>query len=435
MQNRKKIAMNNNHKGFGRYIRGMWIAYLSILALMAIFFVCLSCGLFGFMPSFEQLENPNSNLASEVLADDGQLLGYIGIQNRTNVDYKDLPESLINALKATEDVRFEKHSGIDTRSLGRVLFKTVIGRNQSSGGGSTITQQLAKNLFPRDGKSRFLTPYYKLKEWVVAVKLERRYSKQEILSMYLNTVDFGSNSFGIKTAAYTFFGKIPSELSLEESAVLVGLLKAPTTYNPVRHVEKSTERRNTVLTQMKKYDYIDEDIYTKAVQSPLKTNYNPQTQDEGVATYFREKVRQFMNKWCKTHYKSNGEPYDVYRDGLRIYTTLNYDMQKNAEGAVKEHFTELQKAFFAQCKGRKNAPFTGITQEDINKYYDQSMKTSLRYKKLIDDGAKEKEIKQSFNTPTEMRVFSWAGGIDTVMTPMDSIKYYKYFLNTGIVSV
>lgn len=420
---------------FTNYVKKMWMIYGISVGVIVLFFMFLSFGWLGFMPSFEQLENPKSNLASEVLSDDGTLLGYIGIQNRTNVEYKDLPESLINSLKATEDVRFEKHSGIDSRSLFRVLFKTIIGRRHSSGGGSTITQQLAKNLFPRENKNRFSTPYYKLKEWVVAVKLERRYSKQEIISMYLNTVDFGSNSFGIKTASHTFFGKIPKDLTVEESAVLIGLLKAPTTYNPVRHKERSTERRNTVLAQMHKYDFIDELTYNKAVATELKTYYNPQTQDEGTATYFREKVRQFMNKWCKTHYKPDGSPYDVYRDGLKIYTTINYDMQKNAEIAVKKHFSELQKVFFAQCKGRANAPFTGISKENIEKYYEQAMLSSERYRKMRENGTTEKQINQEFNTPTDMTIFSWDGAIDTVMTPMDSIRYYKYFLNTGMVSV
>lgn len=434
-QYKESVKTQKKSTNFAKYIKRMWITYGILLACVMLFFICLSAGWLGFMPSFEQLENPNSNLASEVLADDGELLGYIGIQNRTNVEYKDLPESLINALKATEDVRFEKHSGIDFRSLSRVFFKTILGGRHSSGGGSTITQQLAKNLFPRERKSKFATPYYKLKEWVVAVKLERRYSKQEIISMYLNTVDFGSNSFGIKTASHTFFGKIPKDLSLEESAVLVGLLKAPTTYNPVRHNEKSKERRNTVLSQMEKYDFIDEDTYNATSAKELKTHYNPQTQDEGIATYFREKVRQYMNKWCKTHYKSNGEPYDVYRDGLKIYTTINYDMQKNAEEAVKQHFTELQKAFFAQTKGKSTGPFTGISKENIEKYYQQAMVSSERYRKMTENGANEKQIKQEFNTPVEMTVFSWDGAKDTTMTPMDSIKYYKYFLNTGMVSV
>lgn len=438
MQNRPSSNNRNQKKkdsDFALYVKRMWIGYGVILAAIVVFFTLLSFGLLGFMPSFEQLENPNSNLASEVFSDEGELLGYIGIQNRTNVDYRDLSPSLINALKATEDARFEDHSGIDTRSLFRVFFKTILGRHHSSGGGSTITQQLAKNLFPREKTSRFATPYYKLKEWIVAIKLERRYSKQEILSMYLNTVDYGSNSFGIKTAANTFFSKLPKDLKTEESAVLIGLLKAPTTYNPVRHNEKSKQRRNVVLSQMNKYGYIDDGEYQTLSSSELVTHYNPTTQDEGVATYFREKVRLYMNEWCKTHYKSNGENYDVYRDGLRIYTTINYDMQKNAEEAVETHFQELQSAFFSQCKGRKGAPFTGISQADINKYYDQAMKSSNRYNVMVKDGASEKEIKESFNTPIEMDVFSWHGEKDTVMTPMDSIKYYKYFLNTGMVSI
>lgn len=433
MQNRGN-SKNKQNLLFNKYVKRMWIGYGIMLAIVILFFCFLSLGWLGFMPSFEQLENPNSNLATEVFADDGQLLGYIGIENRSTLDYKDIPISVINALKATEDVRFENHSGIDSRSLFRVLFKTILG-GQHSGGGSTITQQLAKNLFPRERKSFLAMPYYKLKEWVVAVKLERHYSKQEIISLYLNTVDYGSNSFGIKTAAFTFFNKIPKELTLEESADLIGLLKAPTTYNPVRHKQRSIERRNTVLGQMLKYDFIDQATYDTAIQKELVTHYNPQTQDEGIATYFRERVRQYMTQWCKTHYKKDGSPYDVYRDGLRVYTTINYDMQTNAEAAVKQHFTELQKAFFAQCKGRKNAPFTGISQDNINKYYSQAMRSSERYKKLSDEGLSQKQIEQNFATPTDMRLFSWNGDFDTIISPMDSIKYYKFFLNTGMVSI
>lgn len=433
MQNKgtKPKQTDNSAK---KYVKYMWVTYGVGVFVVVAFFTLLSFGCLGFMPSFEQLENPNSNLASEILSDQGELLGYIGIENRTNIDYKELPPSLINALKATEDVRFEEHSGIDARSLFRVLIKTVIG-GQNTGGGSTITQQLAKNLFPRNKGSKFSTAFAKLKEWVVAVKLERRYSKQEIISMYLNTVDYGSNSFGIKTAANTFFSVPPKDLKPQESAVLVGLLKAPTTYNPVRHNQKSKERRNVVLSQMHKYGYLTDEEFNTLYNSELITHFNPATQDRGVGTYFREKVRQFMNEWCKTHYKNNGERYDVYRDGLRIYTTLNYDMQKNAEQAVETHFKEMQANFFKQCKGRKGAPFTGISQENINKYYDQSMKSSDRYNNMVKDGATEKEIKEAFNTPTEMEIFTWEGEKDTIMTPMDSIKYYKYFLNTGMVSI
>jgi penicillin-binding protein 1A len=434
MQNKGKSTKKTLQDEEKEYIKKMWSGYGIFLGVLFLFFLFLSLGWLGFMPSFEQLENPSCNLASEIFADDGQLLGYIGVQNRTNVEYKDIPPNVINALKATEDVRFEDHSGIDTKSLFRVLFKTVIGR-QHSGGGSTITQQLAKNLFPREHSSFLSTPYYKLKEWIVAVKLERRYSKQEIISMYLNTVDYGSNSFGIKTAANTYFGKLPSELTLDESAVLVGLLKAPTTYNPVRHPQKSIERRNTVLAQMNKYGFLSDEDYQKAAAQQLVTNYNPQTHDEGIATYFRERVRIYMNEWCKTHYKANGEPYDVYRDGLRIYTTINYDMQENAEQAVAEHFKDLQKEFNAQCKGRKDAPFTGISQDNIQKYYIQAMKSSERYRQLVEDGMSEKEIMKNFQEKTDMRIFAWDGEKDTIMSPWDSIRYYKYFLNTGMVSI
>lgn len=437
MQNRgsqKENIKQGNNNDARKYIKRMWITYGVFLLSVTLFFIFLSLGFLGFMPSFEQLENPNSNLASEVFSDEGEVLGYIGIENRTNIDYKELSPALINALKATEDARFEDHCGIDTRSLFRVLFKTIIGR-QNKGGGSTITQQLAKNLFPREKTSKLGTAYFKLKEWVVAVKLERRYSKQEIISMYLNLVDYGSNSFGIKTASNTFFSKLPKELKTEEAAVLVGLLKAPTTYNPIRHNDKSKERRNIVLSQMHKYEYISDQEYETLINSELTTHFNPATHDRGVATYFREKVRQFMDEWCKTHYKNNGENYDVYRDGLKIYTTINYNMQKNAEEAVNTHFKELQAAFFNQCKGKKGAPFTGISQSNINKYYDQSMKTSERYIQMVKEGASEKEIKKVFNTPIEMEIFTWNGERDTIMSPMDSIKYYKYFLNTGMVSI
>ncbi|MDY6394727.1 MAG: biosynthetic peptidoglycan transglycosylase, partial [Bacteroidales bacterium] len=317
MQNRgsqKENIKQGNNNDARKYIKRMWITYGVFLLSVTLFFIFLSLGFLGFMPSFEQLENPNSNLASEVFSDEGEVLGYIGIENRTNIDYKELSPALINALKATEDARFEDHCGIDTRSLFRVLFKTIIGR-QNKGGGSTITQQLAKNLFPREKTSKLGTAYFKLKEWVVAVKLERRYSKQEIISMYLNLVDYGSNSFGIKTASNTFFSKLPKELKTEEAAVLVGLLKAPTTYNPIRHNDKSKERRNIVLSQMHKYEYISDQEYETLINSELTTHFNPATHDRGVATYFREKVRQFMDEWCKTHYKNNGENYDVYRDG------------------------------------------------------------------------------------------------------------------------
>ena len=435
MQNKKPLKKQQQNSDNKRYVKIMWVSYLCVLFLIAIFFTMLSFGWLGFMPTFEELENPKANLATEVYADSGELLGYIGIQNRSNVNYKDISQNMINALIATEDARFREHSGIDARSLFRVLTKTILGGHKSSGGGSTLTQQLAKNLFPREKKSAFGTVYAKLKEWIVAVKLERNYSKDEILSMYLNTVDYGNNAFGIKAASHTFFTKLPSELEVEEAAVLVGLLKAPTTYNPVRNPENALKRRNTVLSQMEKYGYLtSEELETKSAL-PIQLKYNPQAHDEGIATYFREMLRNYMKDWCKTHYKPNGDQYDVHKDGLRIYTTINYQMQKNAEEAVKEHFKYLQNEFFKHTKGYRDAPFTGISKADIEKYYLQAMKNSDRYRALKEEGLNDKEIKADFEQKTKMRVFTWNGDKDTVMSPWDSLRYYKHFLNTGMVSI
>lgn len=428
---KKKTKTNN----FKKYIKVMWGTYFCFLLAVVVFFILLSLGVLGFMPTFEQLENPKANLATEVYSDSGELIGYIGIQNRSNVTYKDISPNLINALVATEDVRFYEHSGIDLRSLFRVLTKTVLGGDKSSGGGSTLTQQLAKNLFPREQKSKLGTVFAKLKEWVVAVKLERNYSKEEILSMYLNTVDYGSNAYGIKAASHIFFSKKPSELEVEEAAVLVGLLKAPTAYSPVRNPENANRRRNVVLGQMQKYNYISEEECKEKSANPIKLRFNPQSHDEGIATYFREMLRNYMKEWCKTHYKANGENYDVHKDGLKIYTTINYKMQKYAEEAVKEHFTSLQSEFFKHTKGYKDAPFTGISKEDIEKYYIQAMKNSDRYRSLKSEGLSEKDIKANFKEKTNMRVFTWAGDKDTIMSPWDSLRYYKHFLNTGMVSI
>ena len=428
---KKKTKTNK----FKKYIKVMWGTYFCFLLAVIVFFVLLSLGVLGFMPTFEQLENPKANLATEVYSDSGELIGYIGIQNRSNVTFKDISPNLINALVATEDARFYEHSGIDLRSLLRVLTKTVLGGDKSSGGGSTLTQQLAKNLFPREKKSTLGTVFAKLKEWVVAVKLERNYSKEEILSMYLNTVDYGSNAYGIKAASHIFFSKKTSELEVEEAAVLVGLLKAPTAYSPVRNPENANRRRNVVLSQMQKYGYISEVEYKEKSSNPIKLHYNPQSHDEGIATYFREMLRNYMKEWCKTHYKANGENYDVHKDGLKIYTTINYKMQKYAEEAVKEHFTSLQSEFFKHTKGYKDAPFTGISKEDIEKYYIQAMKNSDRYRSLKSEGLSEKDIKANFKEKTNMRVFTWAGDKDTIMSPWDSLRYYKHFLNTGMVSI
>ncbi|MDR0790064.1 MAG: transglycosylase domain-containing protein [Bacteroidales bacterium] len=431
----KSLKQEQQEQQYKRYVKRMWKIFGGFLVLLFLFFFCLSLGWLGFMPSFEQLENPKSNLASEVYSADGEVLGYIGLQNRSNANYSDISQNLVNALIATEDARFRKHSGIDMRSLFRVLGKTVVGQNRSSGGGSTISQQLAKNLFPRERHSKLGTIYAKFKEWIVAVKLERNYSKDEILAMYLNTVDFGNNAFGIKTAAMTFFFTTTDKLNVEQSAMLVGLLKAPTAYNPVRNPENALKRRNTVLAQMNKYDYLTDQVFDSLSATKIILDYHPQTHDEGIATYFREMIRNYMKQWCKNHYKPDGNNYDVHKDGLRIYTTIDYRMQKYAEEAVKEHFTYLQGEFFKHLKGYKQAPFTGISDKDIQQYYLAAMKSSDRYHSLKDDGLSDKEIRKEFDKKVNMRVFSYNGDIDTLMSPWDSLRYYKSFLNTGVVSI
>ncbi|MBR1644275.1 MAG: penicillin-binding protein [Bacteroidales bacterium] len=420
-----------------RYISYLWKAFIGLWCAVLLLFFCLSMGWIGFMPSFEQLENPKSNQATEVLSDDGQILGFIGIENRSNVTFDEISPNLINALVATEDVRFYKHSGIDSRSLFRVLFKTLIGRHSNSGGGSTVTQQLAKNLFPREHPHGIGMVLSKFKEWIVAVKLEHNYSKEEILAMYFNTVDFGSNSYGIKTAAKTFFDKSPAELSVDEAAVLVGLLKAPTTYSPILHPENSLKRRNTVLYQMNRYDFLSDEDYAQLKELPIDMkHYTPQSHNDGLATYLREYLRSYMKEWCKHHKKPDGENYDVHTDGLKIYTTIDSRMQAYAEAAVSQHMKgEIQPAFFRESRQRKGNPFVNLTTEQEEKYLTQAMKQSDRYRALKKEGKKDNEIRKVFEEKVSMRVFTWNGSRDTVMSPWDSLLYYKKFLNVGMMSV
>ena len=429
----KKRKKDNN-----KTIRTAWKIFAGVWIFIFLFFILLSLGWLGFMPSFEELENPQSNQATEVISADGEILGFIGIENRSNVTYDELSPNLVNALIATEDVRFYKHSGIDPRSLVRVFVKTLLGRDRSSGGGSTITQQLAKNLFPREHKSKLGTVFSKLKEWVVAVKLEHNYSKQEIIAMYFNTVDFGSNSFGIKTAAKTFFDKTPAELSVNEAAMLVGLLKAPTAYSPVLHPEAALGRRNTVLSQMKRYDYLSEEDYEKYKEEKVDvSHYSPQSHNDGLATYLREYIRNYMKDWCKHHRNSDGEHYDVHKDGLRIYTTIDSRMQRYAEAAVRQHMSkEVQPQFDRELRARGGNPFCDITPEQQEKILVQAMKGSDRYYQLHKvQGKSEKECRKIFKEKVKMRVFSWKGNKDTLMSPWDSLLYYKKFLNVGLMSV
>ncbi len=424
---------------YHRYIKIFWIIYGGIAGLVLLVFFATSMGWLGFMPTFEDLENPKSNLASEVISADQVVLGKYYLENRTVVHYSELSPNLVNALIATEDSRFAEHSGIDFFSLFRVAIRNVIGGNRNAGGGSTITQQLAKNLFPRqENPGIFSLVFRKLKEWIIAVKLERNYSKQEILAMYLNTVDFGSQSFGIKSAAKTFFNKTPGELNINESAMLIGMLKAPSYFSPVRNPERAIKRREVVLKQMQKFNYINQKQYDSLrVKKIDMSHYRLQDQNAGLACHFREYLRQILVDWCASHKKPDGTTYNLYKDGLKIYTTINSKMQKYAEDAMVEFLgKELQPQFYQHWKGVRGAPFDyTMTAADIKKLYDASMKRSDRYIKMKAEGQTEEQITKSFNTLTHMMIFSYKGEHDTIMTPMDSIKYYKYFLQSGLMSM
>ncbi len=422
-----------------KYILGFWITYASVMVLIALFFIGVAYGVFGKMPTFVELENPKSNLATEVISVDGKLLGKYYIENRSNTHYQELSPNVINALIATEDARFEEHSGIDVRAMLRVLWGMMTG--SSKGGGSTITQQLAKNLFPRKQDRTFMeTVMIKFKEWITAIKLERNYSKEEILSMYLNTVDFGSQSYGIKSAAKTYFNKEPAELNIEEAAVLIGTLKAPTWFSPVRNPSRAFDRRNVVLGQMEKYEYITPAEYDSAKKLPIDMgNYRIQDHTTGMATYFREYLRMLLNDWCANHPKEDGTPYNLYRDGLKVYTTINYKMQEYAEQSVNEYLgKELQPSFFAHWKGYPNAPFEfdqEVQRKEIDNLLISAMRRTDRYAGLKAAGWSDIDILKDFKIPAKMKVFSWRGVIDTVMTPMDSIRYYKFFLQSGLMSM
>jgi penicillin-binding protein 1A len=422
-----------------KFIRGLWITFFSIVAFVILLFISISLGLFGKMPSFEELENPTSSLASEVYSSDGKVLGKYFIENRSNIHFEDLSPNIVNALIATEDARFDRHSGIDIKAVFRVFFGVITGT--SKGGGSTITQQLAKNLFPRKPDYSFVgLVIMKLKEWVTAIKLERNYSKDEILAMYLNTVDFGSQSYGIKSAAKTYFNKTPAELNAEESALLIGILQRPSWLSPVRHPDRALERRNIVLGQMEKYDYISETEFESLKLIPIDMSaYRIQDHTAGLGTYFREYLRGTLTDWCNSHPKSDGTPYNLYRDGLKIYATIDSKMQEYAEQAVKEYLgKELQPLFFKHWKGHPNAPFVfenSVQKKEIKNLMMQAMRRTDRYYRLKVQNISDEDILKNFQEPVEMQVFSWNGPIDTVMTPWDSIRYYKFFLQAGLMTV
>lgn len=455
-----------------KIVKWFWILFTAPVLMVA--------GLIGLVwafadiPSFEELENPDSKLATQVIAEDGEILTTFHIENRSFVTYDELSENLVNAAVATEDVRFYNHSGIDFKSLGRVMFKTLLGGDSSQGGGSTITQQLAKTLYPREdvssripGVSIIKMVWIKLKEWVTAVKLERSYTKDEIMNMYMNAIFFGSNAYGIKAAAQTFFSKAPADLTVEEAATLVGMVNKPTRYNPALNPDKSLVRRNFVISQMVKAGFIEKEEADSIQQIPITLSYQVQDHNAGLGPYFRDMLRRTMNAkqpkrssyaqyedyvvdslqwadnpfygWLNKNTKTDGSKYNLDKDGLRIYTTINYKMQKYAEEAVAEHLgQDLQKSFWRDLRWKKNKPFSNdIDSKTIDQLMKQARRWSDRYRIMKAGGASDAQIRKSFTEPVKMRVFSWdkKGYIDTVMTPDDSIRYYKSHLRAAFMAI
>ena len=453
-----------------KIIKALWIFLVVIILAIVIVFVSISKGWIGYMPPVEELENPSYKFATEIFSEDEKVLGTWSYskENRVYTAYKDLSPSIINALIATEDVRFVEHSGIDAKALFRAFVKRGLMFQKNAGGGSTLSQQLAKQLFTENvARNTLQRLFQKPIEWVIAVKLERYYTKEEILSMYLNKFDFLNNAVGIKTAAYTYFGCEPKDLKIEEAATLVGMCKNPSLYNPVRFNERSRGRRNVVLEQMRKAGYITDAECDSLQALPLKLTYNRVDHKEGLATYFREYLRGVITApkpvrsdyrgwqmqkfyedsiawetnplygWCAKNKKKDGTNYNIYTDGLKIYTTINSRMQQYAEDAVKEHLGDyLQPIFFKEKEGSKNAPYArSLPEKRVEELLTKAMKQTERYRLMKEAGASEQQIRKAFDTPEEMTVFSWKGDKDTIMTPMDSIRYYKSFLRTGFMSM
>lgn len=447
----------------------LWSGLVGVTLLVALVFLAIAKGWIGYMPPVEELENPINKFASEVITADGKMLGTYSYSkdNRVFVGYDELSPNLIHALIDTEDFRFEQHSGIDARALFRAIVKRGILMQASAGGGSTITQQLAKQLYSDVAENTLQRLFQKPIEWVIAVNLERFYTKEEILTLYLNYFDFLNNAVGIKTASNTYFSKEPKDLKVEEAATLVGMCKNPSYYNPVRHNERARGRRNVVIDQMCKAGHLTEAQADSLKALPLKLRYRRVDHKEGAGTYFREYLRRMMIAkkpvrseyrgwqmqqyyedslawennplygWCNKNTKKDGTNYNLYTDGLKIYTTIDSRMQRYAEEAVHEHVALfLQPQFFKEKKGRKTAPYTNqISAEEVNKILDRAMRQSDRYRIMTKAGYSEDEIRQAFNQKQEMTVFSYQGDIDTIMTPMDSIRYYKYFLRAGFMSM
>ncbi|MDW5289056.1 penicillin-binding protein 1A [Formosa sp. PL04] len=420
-------------QSYGTYIRWFWVLFLT--GVIAVVLLFLSASVFGDLPDHTVLENPKTNLATEIISSDGKTLGkFYFNDNRTPVAYEALPQHLVDALIATEDARFFEHSGIDARGT----LRAVVNMGQS-GGGSTISQQLAKKLFHGEGSRNIVERIgQKIKEWIIAIRLERQYTKEEIIAQYFNIYDFLNNADGIKSAASIYFNKQPNELDLKESAMLVGMFKNSALYNPRTNVEGVTNRRNVVLLQMSKYGYITERIKDSLQQTDLGLNYTPESHREGIATYFREYLKKFMKEWIDNNPKADGTKYNLYSDGLKVYTTIDSRMQQYAEDAVQSHMINLQAEFDIQNTPERNptTPFLGLNDEEIDGLMNRSMRQSERWRKMKRDSKKsDEEIIESFNVAIPMTVFSWKGEIDTIMKPIDSMRYYKKFLHPGMMSM
>jgi penicillin-binding protein 1A len=417
-------------KGFVKYKRWFWGITLGGFSFIVLVFLLASRGFLGVLPTFEELENPENNLATEVISSDGKTLGKYAAENRTPIKYKDLPNNIVEALIATEDERFYEHSGIDFRGTARAVLKP------GSGGASTITQQLARMLFTgRKSRNKIKRVLQKVKEWVVATKLERQYTKKEIIAMYLNKYDFLNQAVGIRSAARIYFGKEPKELLVEESAMLVGMLKNSSLYNPLRRAEKVKQRRNVVLKQMNRNEFISLKEKDSLQQLALGLDIHKEGHSDGTATYFRSHLQKIMRKWVQENPKPNGEQYNIFRDGLKLYVTVDSRMQQYAEEAIQEHMSNLQSYFFKEQKNNETAPFYDLEKTEIDKIIERAKKNSDRYKRLKTTGKSKKEINKIFNKKIKMRVFSWKGDRDTIMSPIDSIKYYKHFLRSGLLSI
>jgi penicillin-binding protein 1A len=454
--------MKTHNPKFKKFTILFWSLVLTPLLSIFILFWLSSSGKLGYMPPIEDLENPKINLATLIISEDNEVLGsvYSTNQNRTNVEYDRLPKHLVDALVATEDIRYFKHSGIDFK--GTIRAFVFLGRR---GGGSTITQQLAKLLFHKQARTLPERLKQKIKEYVIAIKLEKSYTKEEIVALYFNQYDFLYSAVGIHSASQIYFNKIPDSLKIEEAAVLVGMAKNAIVYNPKRYPENAFRRRNTVLAQMAKYNYISDSVADSLMLLPVKIDYQPVSHNVGPATYFREHIRYMMTRkeikrkdytyyssfqrdstlwaddplfgWCNKNRKPDGKPYDIQVDGLRIYTTINSKLQQYAEEAVRAHIGGyLQKEFSKEKKGRKRGPFSDdLTNKDIDKILKRAIRNSERGRSLRNRGVSMDSIYKVFKDSAEMEIFAWEHDIDTVMTPLDSILYYKTFLNTGFMSM